>query len=199
MLQPAGFPETRASLLAKLGDNSLGQSAWRQFFDCYAPAVYRVARARGFTGPDADDVVQQVMMSMVSHLGDFKYDRDRGRFRNWVRTVAENKIREVKRRKQLPQVDIDPNNEPTTDTIWEEQWRLQDLLWCLDQVGQEISPKRLAIFKLYSIDGLSPAEVAEQMNTSVGYVYVTRHLVLNLIRKKAKALDEPSSAPATEP
>jgi RNA polymerase sigma-70 factor (ECF subfamily) len=193
MLQPAGFPETRASLLAKLGDNSLGQSAWRQFFDCYAPAVYRVARVRGFLGPDADDVVQQVMMSMVAHLGDFKYDRDRGRFRNWVRTVAENKIREVKRRKKLPQVDIDPNNEPTTDTIWEEQWRLQDLLWCLDQVGQEISPKRLAIFKMYSIDGVSPTEVAKQMNTSVGYVYVTRHLVLNLIRKKAKALDEPSN------
>jgi len=62
MQQPMGFPETRPSLLARLGDKSLGPSAWRQFFDAYAPAVYRVARARGFSEPDADDLVQQVMM-----------------------------------------------------------------------------------------------------------------------------------------
>ena len=192
MLHSAGFPETRPSLLAKLGEISLGQSAWRQFFECYAPAVHRVARARGLAGHDADDVVQQVMLSMVSHLGDFQYDRDRGRFRNWVRTVTENKIRELHRRKKLPQVSIDPDHQPTGDTLWSQQWHLQDLLWCLDQVGEEISPKRLATFKLYSLDGLSPSEVAKEMNTSVGYVYVTRHLVLNLIRKKAKLLDDPT-------
>ncbi|HRX86678.1 MAG TPA: sigma-70 family RNA polymerase sigma factor [Phycisphaerae bacterium] len=188
MLRPADFPETRPSLLAKLGAEAPSQSAWREFFERYAPAVYRVARFRGLAGEDCDDIVQQVMLSMATHLSRFEYDRDRGRFRNWIRTVTENKIRELRRRRKLPEVDLEPEHEPAVDRVWQQEWHLQDLLWCLDQVALEVSPRRMATFKLYSLNGLPAAEVARQMSTSVGYVYVTRHLVLNLVREKAKLL-----------
>jgi RNA polymerase sigma-70 factor (ECF subfamily) len=188
MLRPTDFPETRASLLAKLGADAPSQSAWREFFERYAPAIYRVARFRGLAGPDADDIVQQVMLSMATHLGQFQYDRDRGRFRNWIRTITENKVRELGRRRKLPEVDLEPDQQPSIDGVWAQEWRLQDLLWCLDQVSQEVAPRRMTAFKLYSLEGMSAAEVAAHLNTSVGYVYVTRHLVLNLIREKAKTL-----------
>jgi RNA polymerase sigma-70 factor (ECF subfamily) len=187
MLKRASFPETRPSLLAKLGNGAPQQLAWREFFELYAPAVYHVARYRGLDAHDAEDIVQQVMIAIAGHLDGFCYDRDRGRFRNWVRTVAENKIATACRRNKLPISPGDPDNRPA-EAAWSHEWHMQDLLWCLEQVSLEVSPKRMAIFRLYSIEGMSAEQVAERLNTTVGYVYVTRHLVLSLMRRKMDAI-----------
>lgn len=193
MLQSSKFPDTRPSLLAQLGDGG-GETAWREFFARYAPPIYRVARLRGLTEHDADDVVQSVMVSISSHIGDFRYDRDRGRFRQWVRTIAENRIRQDARRKSLPvsaneEIDGCPDDRPGIDDVWSQEWQIQDILWCLDRVANEISPKRMKAFRMYALEGVPAADVAKELEMTVGHVYVTRHLVLNLIRKKVEELD----------
>ncbi len=195
MLQTRGFPDTRPSLLATLDDGVQGASAWQEFFERYAPAVYRVARLRGLAEPDADDIVQQVMMAVSSHIGDFTYDRDRGRFRSWVRTIAENKIRELARRCRVPAVDAaalesQPDDRPGAEELWEDQWQVQDMLHCLDQVATDISPRRMTAFRLYALEGVPAAEVAQATGMSVGHVYVTRHLVLNRVRERMEELEE---------
>lgn len=188
------FPETRPSLLANLADGADGQPAWREFFDRYAPAIYRVARMRGLSHVDAEDIVQQTMVSISSHISGFRYDCDRGRFRSWVRTIAENKIREAWRRRPLPNADASlvegvADGAPTLEEVWEHEWRIQDLLWCLDEVERDISPRRMEAFRKYALEGIPAAEVARQMDMSVGNVYVTRHMVLCRIRQKAAELD----------
>ncbi|MCB9855172.1 MAG: sigma-70 family RNA polymerase sigma factor [Phycisphaerales bacterium] len=195
MLQPKRFPDTRPSLIATLGEGPEGQSAWREFFSRYGPAIYRVARLRGLADEDADDIVQQVMVSISSHIGDFQYDRDRGRFRHWVRTITENKIRQNARRGQLPvaaetDVSVCADDGPTLEDVWDREWQLQDILWCLDQASEDISPRRMEAFRMYAIDGVPANEVAKRLDMSVGHVYVVRHLVLNMIRKRIKKLDE---------
>ncbi|GAB5495671.1 MAG: sigma-70 family RNA polymerase sigma factor [Phycisphaerales bacterium] len=195
MLGTSKFPETRPSLLATLADGPDGRPAWREFFDRYAPPIYRVARMRGLTHDDAEDIVQQTMISVSSHIGDFRYDRDRGRFRSWIRTIAENKIKSSWRRKSPKNLDTEMVNgvedgSPSIDDIWEDEWRTQDLLWCLDQVEKDISPRKMQAFRKYTLEGVPAQEVARQMDMTVGNVYVTRHTVLNKIREKAAELSE---------
>lgn len=195
MLQPRRFPDTRPSLIATLGEGPDGQSAWREFFSRYGPAIYRVARMRGLGDEDADDIVQQVMVAISSHIGDFQYDRDRGRFRHWVRTITENKIRQNARRGQLPvasEADVSTcaDDGPSLEDVWDREWQLQDILWCLDQAADDISPRRMEAFRMYAIDGVPATEVARRLDMTVGHVYVVRHLVLNMIRKRIKQLDE---------
>jgi RNA polymerase sigma factor (sigma-70 family) len=195
MLQPRGFPETRASLLATLGDDARGQSAWREFFERYAPAVYRVARLRGLNEHDADDLVQQVMLAISAHIGDFHYDRDRGRFRHWVRTIAENKIKQQGRRRQPVISDAAllencADAAPTADEQWQREWQVQDMLWCLDEVAADISPRRMEAFRMYALEGVPAAEVAQRLGMTIGHVYVTRHLVLNRIREQMQKLQK---------
>lgn len=194
MLRSTGFPDTRPSLLATLGDDRGGQTAWREFFSRYGPAIYRVARLRGLSDPDADDIVQQVMVSISSHIGDFKYDRDRGRFRQWIRTITENKIRQGGRRKSLPvsagsDVEACEDDRPGLEEVWKQEWQLQDILWCLDQVSDDVSPRRMQAFRMYALEGVSATEVARRLDMTVGHVYVTRHLVLNMVRKKIVELE----------
>ncbi len=145
------FPETRASLLCLLrdGQGSATQPAWREFFECYAPAVYRVARRRGLGTSDADDIVQQAMVAIATHIKDFRYEQDRGKFRQWVKTITGNKIHDLfrQRRAMAGSVEIEHHDVqsctdrgPDVADLWETEWRVQDMLHCLDQVRREIAP-----------------------------------------------------------
>ena len=194
MLRPREFPETRVSLLASLRDDP-GQSDWREFFERYAPAVYRVARLRGIDKHDSDDIVQQVMMAIARHIDGFDYDRDRGSFRQWVRKIAENKIRDHRR---SPRLDATPmggdweqwaDERPSVETQWEQQWHLQDILFCLDEVADNIAPRRVEAFRLYVMEGLPASEVASRLKMTVGHVYVTRTQIINRVRRRMSRLE----------
>lgn len=196
MLQSREFPETRPSLLASLADGELAHSAWREFFDLYAPSVYRVARRRGLDVHDADDLVQQVMVAVSAHIGDFNYDRDRGRFRQWVKTIATRKICDFHRHRQaLPDkttiegLDAYTATEPSEAQLWQEEWRVQDLRHCLRQVRREIAPKRYEAFELYVLSGLSAEETGRLLEMTKTHVYVTRTQVIKRVRELMRRLD----------
>ena len=195
MLQPANFPQTRPSLLASLGEDAPDQAAWRVFFVCYAPAVYRVARGRGLNDCDADDVVQQVMCQVAKHIGRFDLNTlGRRRFRSWLRTIAENKIVDLYRRtrpavhdQEVLEACQDPK--PGAEAAWEQQWRIMDLMECIEEVAADMSPRRMRAFKMYSLEGRPVKEVCEALGMTPSSVYVTRCQVLNLIREKTRALE----------
>lgn len=202
-MRPQPFPDTHASLLARLdGAGAPAETAWRQFFEAYGPAVYRVARMRGLDDCDANDVVQQVMLAVSTHIGGFQYDRDRGRFRQWVRTIAESKIGDFRRRQrsQLGStrtaqsasiLDSHPDAQVPVDEFWEREWRLQELYWCLDRIAEEdLPPRRMQAFRMYVLDGVSAAETARRLGVTVGYIYVTRNHVLKLIRRRMRDLEQ---------
>ena len=197
MFTPAEFPETRLSLLNALRDGS-ESDGWRDFYRRYAPAVFRVARLRGLPEHDAEDIVQQVMLETARHIETFEYRAGRHKFRSWVRTIAENKIVDLHRRQQRtpPAVQHEGAIAECIDTAarldeaWEREWKLQEVLWCIEQAALDISPRRMQAFQLYSLDGLPAEEVAHRLDMTVGYVYVTRCQVLNLVRKKMAALED---------
>lgn len=197
MMRGQNFPETRPSLLASLGDDGASQPGWREFFRCYAPAVYRVARQRGLGDADADDIVQQVMCQVSKHIGRFDYLDGRHRFRNWIRTIAEHKIVDLfrKRRSTLQVVDdiaeCDAVARTQGQNEWNEQWRLMDLAYCIEQLAKDISPRRMQAFRMYSLEGRPVSEVCEALGMSVNSVYVTRCQVLNLIKERLESLDGP--------
>lgn len=195
MLQPRDFPETRPSLLAALRPGASGPSGWREFFDCYAPAVFRVARRQGLGHHDAEDIVQQVMIAIAGHMDHFEYDRDRGRFRRWVRTIANNKIRDRFRRRAagvrleaLPLPEECAADGPGLEELWEQEWRVQEILRCLDEIAADFAPRRVEAFRLYVLEGLSAEEAARRTGLSRGHVYVTRAEILARIRERIQTL-----------
>lgn len=202
MQPPRPFPETRPSLLVTLRGDGPVQSAWREFFHRYAPPLYRVARRQGLGAEDADDIVQQVMVAVSAHIGEFRYDRDRGRFRQWVKTIAANKIRDLFRHRQaapdrvsLSSSGLDcPSDRPGIGELWESEWRAQDLLWCLDQVRRDIAPRRYEAFELYVLQGVSAEDTGRRLGMTKTHVYVTRTQVVKRIRELMKQLDREADA-----
>ena len=69
------------------------EQAWSQFVDLYAPVVYRYARRQGLQDADAADLTQEVLRGVARSVERQGYDPGRGSFRNWLFTLARNRVR----------------------------------------------------------------------------------------------------------
>src|ERR1044071_7026683 len=74
---------TRASLLHRL-KNWQDDASWRTFFDTYWKLIYGVARKSGLSDAEAQDVVQETLISVAKHIPSFKYDPAIGSFKTWL-------------------------------------------------------------------------------------------------------------------
>ena len=85
------YPLTRASLLVQLKSDD-DQEAWQQFVTIYRPIIYRMACKRGLQDADAQDLAQQVLLSISQSIGRWEKANESVRFRHWLRRVAKNSI-----------------------------------------------------------------------------------------------------------
>lgn len=193
MLGCSLFPDTQPSLLHALrSDNDNGRgSAWSRFFEFYAPPIFRLARRRGLTVHDSDEIVQQVMISVAAHIDEFSYDANQGRFRGWVRTIASNKVIDALRlrRNQRSHVDageldnIAACEPPTNSDPWEKELRIQTMILCMERLRLELAPNHFEAFRLYVLEQMPADEAAARVGLTRTHVYVIRSRVIARLRE----------------
>src|SRR6267142_2333847 len=96
--QPSNSILTRATLLARLG-NLQDQASWQEFFDIYWKLIYSVARQAGMTDAEAQDVVQETLVSVAKHMPTFKYDPAIGSFKGWLLNLTRWRVIDQMRRR----------------------------------------------------------------------------------------------------
>src|SRR5437867_12715664 len=74
---------TRHSLLLRL-KNWEDQGSWQDFFNTYWKFIYGVALKGGLTDAEAQDVVQETVVTVAKKIGDFRVDAKRGSFKAWL-------------------------------------------------------------------------------------------------------------------
>jgi len=77
------------------------RDSWQQFFDLYGGMILRVGLRSGLTPAEAQDAVQETLVSVAKQIGDFRYDPTRGSFKGWLLTVTRRRIAD-QFRKRLP-------------------------------------------------------------------------------------------------
>ena len=95
---------TRESLLIRIRDHE-NQDAWVEFDVIYRPILRRFALERQVPTDEVEDVVQDCMVAIQRHISAFDYDPRCGRFRAWLRTMVNNRIFNIRRRRREQQVD----------------------------------------------------------------------------------------------
>src|SRR5262252_4164285 len=91
---------TRASLLGRL-NNLDDQASWQEFFDTYWQLIYGLALKAGLTDAEAQDVVQETVITASKHLPAFRYDPKVCSFKTWLLRLARWRIID-QLRKRLP-------------------------------------------------------------------------------------------------
>lgn len=82
-------PNTRQSLVLRLQDAD-DLEAWDEFVSIYRPLVQRLAVKRGFQHADAEELSQEVMLSVSQAIDTWLQGPQEARFRPWLFTIARN-------------------------------------------------------------------------------------------------------------
>lgn len=82
-----GSSSTRSSLIRRLS-NLDDHEAWADFVARYAEPIHRIARAKGLSKTDAEDLVQQVLIRVARAMPSYRRVERDGAFRRWLGTLS---------------------------------------------------------------------------------------------------------------
>lgn len=157
------------ALLIRQVAQNLDREAFSTLFDLLAPKVKAVLMRRGLDGSAAEDVMQDVMISVWTKAG--LYDPSRGSLQGWVFTIARNAlIDRVRRRKpdiSIDMIEWDPADE-TEDS--EERMLREERATMLQSAMKAVPADQLAVLQLAYQEELTQTEIAARLGLPLGTV-----------------------------
>lgn len=198
------FLPTRRSLLSRLKDWQDAKS-WQDFFNTYWKLIYGTAIKAGLTDAEAQDVVQETILTVAKQMAGFKYDPAVGSFKGWLLTTTRWRITDqlrkrrpadAPRRRGAEEKDRTATIERIPDpagfdleAIWEEEWEKNLMDAALQRVKQKVSAKQYQIFDLHVMKNWPVQKVASTLGVSDGQVYLAKHRITNLLKEEIKHLE----------
>jgi RNA polymerase sigma-70 factor (ECF subfamily) len=207
MTDPPGEEElipTRDSLLSRLKDWQ-DDASWRDFFNTYWKLVYGVALKSGLTEQEAQEVVQETVITVARRISEFRYDPAICSFKTWLLNLTRWRIIDQlrKRPKGLPGPDWAPPGTPATgvehladpasldlDAVWELEWRQHLVQAAVQAVKRKVNPEHYQIFHLCTFKEWPARKVAAELGVSAARVYLAKHRVGVLLQRELKSLEK---------
>ena len=199
--RPDEFIPTRKSLLSRL-KNWDDQESWREFFHIYRRLIRDTALKSGLSEQEAEDVVQETLVSVAKTIKEFKYDRKRCTFKSWLRSLTKKRIadcfRKRPRERGFPADEtsgtalLDRVPDPDSfnlDAVWEKEWRKKVYDAAIERVKSSAKAEQYQMFDFYVIKGMPAGTVARTFGTSVGQVYLVKYRISKLIKKEVSLLE----------
>ena len=183
------------------------QPSWQEFFDAYWRLIYSVALKAGLTDAEAQDVVQETIITAARHLPGFHYDPKVCSFKTWLLRLARWRIID-QLRKRLPAgqalemaVEDDATATalldrltggvtPDLEKVWADEWEKVVLAAAIDRARQQVRPEQFQVFDLYALKGMPANQVARLLGISVARVYLAKHRVARVVRAEALRLEQ---------
>jgi len=192
---------TRQTLLSRL-KNWEDADSWREFFDTYSKLIYSVARRSGLTDAEAQEVVQETMVTVANKMPDFKYDPGKGSFKGWLKNTTRWKVQDQFRRhqRQARWVESSPTSTeahhpavPESDpmgfeSVWTKEWEDHLMKTAVTAVKQSVTPQAFQVFDLCTLKGWPPTRVARALNLFRPQVYYLNRKVSKLLQSELNRL-----------
>lgn len=203
-MKNAGLLATRRSLVDHLADWG-DRKNWQEFFDTYWKLIYSVARKSGLTDAEAQEVVQETVITVAKKIDKLKYDPAIGSFKGWLLQITRWRIADQFRKREPGNAKhprsaderltatierVPDSNIADLNALWEKEWQENLLAAAITRVKKKVDPKQFQIFDCYVRKEWPARKVAEQLRVSIGQVYLARHRVSALLKKEIKALEK---------
>ena len=195
---------TRQSLLVRL-KNWDDSASWQEFFDRYSKLIYGVAIKAGLSDAEAQEVVQETMVSVSKKMPEFKYDPSIGSFKGWLLHMTHWRINDQLRKRKRDAVLMRSRETATKrtatlekipdpagaglDEIWEEEWEKNITEMAMDRVKTQVSPKQYQIFNLYVMKKWPMNKISEALGVNMGQIYLAKHRVGGVLKREIKQLE----------
>lgn len=177
--------KTSSTLLDGLTD-AANRDIWQEFDGRYRPLILRVARRLGLDEEDAEDAAQETLTAFLKAYRNKKYERSKGRLRDWIQGIAFHKIRDIQRKlykKETLHPDPDQGEDLQVKECWDIECKRAVLRQCLEEVRLEVAPKTFKAFELFALKQWPATKVAEHLNVSEDTVYQSKSRILARVKK----------------
>jgi RNA polymerase sigma-70 factor (ECF subfamily) len=193
---------TRASLLNRLkdwGDND----SWQEFNDTYRHLLYHKVRNAGLTDAEAQDVVQDTLLSVARQMPGFRYDPAVASFKTWLHQVVTRRIADHFRRRgrqvrvaEPPLSDTgtaalerfaDPAD-PALDALWDKEWEETLCAAAQRRVRRKASPEQFQIYEYHVLRGHSVKETAHDLGLTENQVHLAKHRIGLMLKTEIEYL-----------
>jgi RNA polymerase sigma factor (sigma-70 family) len=198
------FIPTRRSLLTRLKQWD-DQESWRDFFNTYWKLIYSVALKSGLSETEAQEVVQETVISVAKKMPGFHYDPAVGSFKSWLLLVTRRRIADQFRKRPRETGFPAPPPGQTTRTspsariadpesldvnkVWDEEWQRHLLDAALAIVKTKVAPRQYQIFELYVLKQWPVERLTTTLAVSAAQVYLAKLRVGNRVKKELKRLE----------
>jgi RNA polymerase sigma factor (sigma-70 family) len=202
-MKNSGLIATRRSLVERLADWG-DQLRWQEFFDTYWRLIHSAARKSGLTDTEAQEVVQETVITVAKNIDKLKYDPAIGSFKGWLLQITRWRIADQFRKREpgnakhprstddrlTATIERVPDSRIVDlDAVWESSWRENLFEAAVARVKKKMEPKQFQIFDCYVRKEWPAQKVAARLGVNIGQVYLARHRVGALLKKEIKALE----------
>jgi RNA polymerase sigma-70 factor (ECF subfamily) len=189
---------TSASLLERLRSQPDADS-WQRLIALYEPLIRGWLRRHQLQVPDADDLVQEVLMIVVKELPSFVHNQRPGAFRNWLRTTTALCLRRFWRDRQYRadaaggsswEEHLAQLEDPTSglSRLWDDEHDRHVLRRLLAMIEPDFKSVTWQAFHRHVLDARLATDVAAELGVSVNAVLIAKSRVLQRLRQEARGL-----------
>jgi RNA polymerase sigma factor (sigma-70 family) len=181
------------------------QESWREFFDSYWRLIYGVAVRYGLTDSEAEDVVQETVLSVAKKMDTFRYDPAVCSFKGWLRHVTHLRILDQLRKRGrwglhagqpatntsgASELESLPDSAPSPlETLWDEEWSHHIVESAMERVKPHVSPVHYQIYYLHVVKQLPAGKVASMLAVARAQVYLVKHRLGGMVTQEIKRLE----------
>jgi RNA polymerase sigma-70 factor (ECF subfamily) len=192
---------TRVTLLGRLLAAPNDSAVWAEFVEWYGRNVHAWCKAWGLQESDAQDVTQEVFLTLSRKMHTFCYDRNKS-FRGWLKTLTRRAWRTYasKQLRAVGAVGDDAGlalltgvaaRDDLTQRL-EQAFDQELLMEASHLVRLRVEPRTWEAFDLLAVQGCSGAQAAARLNMKVATVFVARSKVQRMLREEVTRLKQRS-------
>ncbi len=190
---------TSSSLLLRARDHADAE-AWGRLVSLYSPLLCDWLRRHAVPPHDQDDLVQEVLHAVAQEMPSFTYDRERGGFRGWLRTVLVHRLRNYwrqRRARPLATGDdqfvtgvLDQLEDPRSGLaqVWDREHDQHVVARLLEAVRADFEATTWEAFRRTALEGQEVSAVAGALGLTANAVKLARHRILKRLRQEAEGL-----------
>jgi RNA polymerase sigma factor (sigma-70 family) len=198
------FIPTSSSLLYRIKDWN-DAASWQLFSDTYRRLIYKTAIQAGLREAEAQDVVQDTLLSVAKKMQNFEYNPGLGSFKGWLLQLTGWRIKN-QLKKRLPTEHFEsPSEDESSGTstalrvpdpagaamaaFWDAEWQKNLMEAAIQRVKQVASPRQYEIFHLHVVKKLPVARVARALNVNAAQVYLAKHRIAAMVKREVRRLE----------
>ena len=191
-----GAPRTRSSLIVRLKDWQ-DQESWQDFDRIYRKLIFDTALRAGLTETEAQEAVQETLLSVAKKIAGFDYDPAVGSFKSWLLQITRRRIVDQMRKRRAGNALVNDQTlaqlpDPSAarlEALWNEEWHQSLLDMARALVKRRVGERQFRMFELYVMQQLPLKDVTRLLRVNAAQVYMAKYRITRLLKRELKDLE----------